>query len=233
MMLRPAYLLYCLYSFLLVQACHQPETIAIQTDTADYFPLETGHYIIYDVSEEHYALTAAPGLLTYQVKETVGLLYTDVTGQPAYQLLRYRRVTAAQPWRLDSLWNLRRTRTVGIRTESGRDIVKVVFPVVEGARWNANQFNTSGADEYTLRNVGLPFSVLGVTFSETATVVQQDDSTLVGQDKRTEVYARRVGLIYKEVSQLHFCTASPGCIGKNQVDYGIRQVYQWHSNGTE
>ena len=233
MMLRTPHLLYCLCSFLLVQACHQPETIAIQTDTADYFPLETGHYIMYDVSEEHYALTTAPRLLLYQVKETVGPLYTDVAGQLANQLLRYRRTTGTQPWQLDSLWSLRRTSTAGIRTESGRDIVKVVFPVEENARWNANQLNASGADEYVLRNVGRPFSVSGVTFGETATVVQQDDSTLVAQDKRTEVYARRVGLIYKEAIQLQFCTASPGCIGKNQIEYGIRQVYQLRSVGTE
>ena len=218
---------------MLTWACGQPETVAIQTDTADYFPIEPGHYIIYDVSEERYALTTAPILLLYQVKETVGPLYTDVTGQPACQLLRYRRMTDAQPWQLDSLWSLRRTRTAGIRTESGRDIVKVVFPVVENTRWNANQFNASGTDEYVLRNVGRPVSVLGMTFGETATVVQQNDSTLVGQDKRTEVYARRVGLIYKEVAQLYFCTASPGCIGKNQVNYGSRQVYQWRSSGTE
>ncbi len=230
---RPAYLLYCLYTFLLVQACHQPVTTPIQTDTTDYFPLETGHYCIYAVSEQRYALTAAPVSLTYQVKETVGLLYTNVTGQPAYQLLRYRRTADAQPWHLDSLWSIRRTRTDGIRTENGQDIVKVVFPVIENARWNANQFNASGADDYVLRNVGRPFSVSGVTFDETATVVQQADSTLVAQDKRTEVYARRVGLIYKERIQLHFCTASPGCIGKNQVDYGIRQVYQLRSSGTE
>lgn len=211
----------------------QPETPSTPPDTVDYFPLITGQYIIYDVAEQRYSFTAAPVSLIYQRKEVTGSAYADVTNQPAYRIFRYRRTTESQPWQLDSVWSTRRSRTDAIRTENGRDIVKIVFPVTENARWNANRLNSMGADEYELRNVGRPFSVSGMTFGETATVVQQDDSTLVGQDKRREVYAGGVGLIYKEVIQLQFCTDSPGCIGKNQVVYGLQQIYCIRSYGRE
>ncbi len=214
-------------------ACQSVSTPDLPTTTTDYFPLETGRYTIYDVAEQQYSLTAAPVSLTYQLKEVTGPVYTDVTNQPAYRLLRYRRTGDSQPWQLDSVWSARRTTTEAIRAENGRDLVKLVFPVADKARWNANQYNPAGTDEYELRNVGQPFSVSGRSFAETATVLQQADSTLVGQDKRREVYARTVGLIYKEVMQLQFCTATPGCIGKNQIEYGIQQTYRLRSYGRE
>ncbi len=224
---------YCLCVALLIGACEPSSTLPAAPDATDYFPIQSGHYSIYDVSEQRFSLTTAPVSLTYQVKETIGPAYTDVGGKPAYQLLRYRRTTDAQPWMLDSLWSIRRSSTEGIRTESGRDVVKVVFPVVENARWNANRLNALGADDYMLRNVGKPFAVSGMSFGETATVVQQTDSTLVAQDERLEVYARTIGLIYKETVQVQFCTATPECIGKNQVTYGSRQVYRIRTIGTE
>ena len=200
----------------------------------DYFPLETGHYIIYDITEQHYSLAATvPVQRTYQVKEVVGAAYADVTGQQAHRLVRYRRSGESQSWQPDSVWSARLMDSEGIRTENGVDVVKLRFPVSNGLRWNGNQHNAAGADEYELRNSGQPYHVLDKQFIETVTVVAQQDSTLVSQDKRIEVYAKQVGLIYKERVQLQYCSSSPACIGKNQVDYGIRQVYRFRSAGSE
>lgn len=199
----------------------------------DYFPLETGHYVIYDVNEHRYALNAAPVQRTYQLKEVVGVAYADVTGQRAYQLLRYRRLAAGQPWQADSVWSARLIADEGIRTENGLDIVKLRFPLSDRLRWDGNRYNAAGEDAYELRNSGLPYRVSDKQFAETVTVVAQQDSTLIAQDKRIEVYARQVGLIYKEQVQLQFCSSTPTCIGTFQIDYGIRHIYRIHSFGTE
>ena len=200
----------------------------------EYFPLETGHYVIYDITEQQYTLPATlPVQQTYQLKEVVGAAYADVTGQQAYRLVRYRRPGESQPWQPDSVWSARLGDSEGIRTENGLDVVKLRFPVSNGLRWNANQHNAAGTDEYELRNSGQPYRVLDKQFDETVTVVAQQDSTLVSQDKRIEVYAKQVGLIYKERVQLQYCSSSPTCIGKYQVDYGVRQVYRVRSSGSE
>ena len=86
---------------------------------------------------------------------------------------------------------------------------------------------------YEARNVGQPFRVLTKLFNDTATVVAQDDSTLVSQEKRLAVYAREVGLVYKERTSLQFCTATQACVGKNQIDYGTRQIYRIQTYGKE
>jgi len=211
----------------------QSDTSDPVTPGYDYFPLETGRYIIYDVNERHYSLNTAPIQRLYQIKEVVGASYTDVTGRQAYRLLRYRRSVESQPWLADSIWSGRLVDSEAIRTENGVDFVKLRFPVSDRLRWNGNRYNAVGEDEYEARNSGQSYRVSDKQFNETVTVVAQQDSTLLSQDKRIEVYAEQVGLIYKERVQLQYCSTTPACIGTHQIDYGIRQIYHIRSSGSE
>jgi hypothetical protein len=199
----------------------------------DYFPLETGQYAIYDLTEQYYSLNAAPVQRTYQLKEVVGDSYLDVTGNKAFRLMRYRRSTANQPWQADSVWSTRLVNNEAIRTENGLDFVKLLFPVSDQLTWDGNRLNSAGNDDYQLRNSRQPYRVSDKQYDETVTVIAQNDSTLVSQDKRIDIYARQIGLIYKERTQLQFCSSSPGCIGKYQIDYGIRQIYRIQQYGKE
>lgn len=232
MLLRLRPILVSFSSLLILLGC-QPHTSEPVTPDYDYFPLETGRYVVYDVQEQRYVVNAAPIQRAYQLKEVVGPSYSDVTGQIAYRLMRYRRATESQPWQADSVWSVRIVNNEAIRAENGHDFIKLLFPARNLLTWNGNQRNAAGSDDYEMRNVGQAYYVLGKQFDETVTVVEQDDSTLTAQDRRIEVYARQLGLIYKERTQLQFCTATPACIGHSQVDYGIRQVYRINVYGKE
>ncbi len=218
--------------WLLLLSCTSQETTPIDPGF-DYLPLVTGRFVMYDVTEQRFSLTAAPVTSTYQLKETTGAGYADVTGQPAFRIHRFRRPNAQAPWQTDSLWTARTDSRVAIRTENGADFVKLAFPLVNRRRWNGNLFNQFAEDTYELRSLNQPFSVGTQTFAQTATVFQQNDSTLVSQDKRIEVYARQVGLVYKETVQLQFCSSSPSCVGKAQIDFGVRRYVRVASYGTE
>jgi hypothetical protein len=204
-----------------------------QPTSAEYFPLTPGQAAHFDVTEQQYALGAAPRTVVYQIKEVVGSPFQDALGQTTYRLLRYRRATDAQPWQPDSAWSSRRTDLLALRTENGNPFVKLSFPLQNGATWNGNQYNSLGADGYECRNVGQPFTVQAKTYDQTATVLQQSDSTLVSLDKRVEVYAKAVGLVYRENAQLQYCSSTPACVGKYQIDYGSRQIYRLRSYGPD
>ncbi len=198
-----------------------------------YFPLEPGHYVVYDVREEAYSRQTAPVVRTYQLKEVVGAAYRDVAGQTSFLLRRYRRTTDSQPWQADSIWAARRTASEAIRTENGRDFVKLAFPLSDQLRWDSNRHNALGEDTAETRNKDQPFRVLDTAYAQTITVLVQDDSTLLARDKRLEIYARQVGLLYKERTQLVYCQSTPACIGTNQIEYGIRQQYHLRLTGQE
>jgi hypothetical protein len=227
--LRALFVFFCC---ILLFACDSSEPTPIDPGLT-YLPLTTGRFIIYDVTEERFSLTAAPVTTTYQLKETVGASYSDVTGQPAFRLQRFRRANVQAAWQTDSLWTARLNSRMAIRTENGADFVKLVFPLTERLRWNGNQFNQFPDDTYEARKVNQPYTVGAQTFGETATVFQQNDSTLVSQDKRIEVYAREVGLVYKETVQLQFCSSTPTCVGKAQIDFGVRRYVRLASYGME
>jgi hypothetical protein len=211
----------------------QYDTLTATDEGSDYFPLEPGRYVVYDITEERFSSSASPILQRYQLKEVIGPAYADVTGQPAYRLLRYRRSASTQPWTADPIWSARRVGNEAIRTENGLDVIALAFPVSDRLRWNSNRHNRLAADPYELRNSGQPYRVSSQQFDATVTVLAQDDSTLLNRDKRLAVYARQVGLIYRERTQLTYCSSSATCIGKAQIAYGTRQIYRIQQYGRE
>ncbi|WP_020601664.1 hypothetical protein [Spirosoma spitsbergense] len=223
---------FVLQSLLLLSGCQLPITDSGAAGH-DYFPLETDRYVIYGVEEQQFSLNAPPVSRTYQLKERIGQPYTDVTGQTAYRLFRYRRTTENQPWQADSVWAVRLVNNEAIRTENGRDFVRLVLPVANQLSWDSNRYNQLGRDDYTIRNAGQPYRVQDKPFDETVTVSKQLDSTLISVKKRIDVYARQVGLIYAERVAVQFCTATPACSGRNQIDYGTKQVYRIQTYGIE
>lgn len=197
-----------------------------------YFPLETGAFVVYDVTEKQIALTGTPTTTTYQLREVVREQFEDATGQPAYRLERYRRATTTQPWRIDSVWTARQTPEQAVRTENNLPYVKLIFPVSEGQTWNGNALNGRGNDVYTLENLDRPQTVGAQRFERTVTVIQQNDSTLVSLDRRTELYAETIGLIYRERTQFFYCNA-PDCLGKGKIDFGTQVIYRINAHGKE
>jgi len=167
------------------------------------------------------------------LKERTGLPYTDAAGGTSFRIHRFRRAAADQPWLADSILSARVSPMQAIRTENGISQVVLQFPLAANQRWNANAFTNLEPDDVELRNIWQVFRVLDKRYDQTVTVVQQDDSTLVAQDRRMAVYAPDIGLIYRQRVQLRFCTARPDCIGKAQIDYGIRQTYQLLTYGKD
>ncbi len=198
-----------------------------------YFPLEVGRFTEFDVAEQEYALGRDATTRAYQIKESVVEQYKDVSGQTVFRIVRYKRTNDTQRWQPDSTLTTRLSIDQAIRNESGRDYVKLVFPVAEKLTWNGNAYNNLGEDKYELKNINKPYQLGNQKFDNTITVIQQNDSTLVGQDKRLEVYANEIGLIYRESTVLQLCSSSPACVGKGQIDYGLKRVIKFARNGKE
>lgn len=209
----------------IVQACQA--TTEPQAPGYDYVPLETGVFRIYEVTEHRFVLNGPATTQTYQVREVTTALPAGGT----FRIERYRRANEQAVWQPDSVSSIRMADDQLIHTENNVAYLKLIFPLTGHLPWNGNAYNTLGEDTYQLYTTGQPFTVLNQIFPETATVIQQNDSTLVNQDKRLEVYARNVGLVYREKVQLQFCSSTPACVGKAQIDYGIRQYMRLRSYG--
>ncbi|GHB60053.1 hypothetical protein GCM10007390_12210 [Persicitalea jodogahamensis] len=187
----------------------------------EYFPLETGTFREYEVTETRYALAQPAQTRTYRIRETIGLKYTDASGQDVYPF--ERSVREGKAWRVDSVGLAWRTADQAFRTENGRTFIKIQFPVRESLRWNGNLYNTLGKQIFEINAVDRPLMLDSLAFARTITVVQQNDSTLLSLRKSQETYAGNIGLIKREQTSVQYC-GTPDCLGKGIIDYGFTKT---------
>ncbi|GAB2797380.1 hypothetical protein GCM10027275_48540 [Rhabdobacter roseus] len=220
-MLRRSCLLLCLATAL--WAC-QPDTQPQPGPGYGYFPLEVGRYAEYEVTETNYLLNQpTPTTRTYYLRETVIDSSTSLDQQRVYRIEHAVRNAPSEPWRVDSVLTAWRTPNQAVRTENGQPIVRMVFPITERTPWNGHVYTTLGERWFEARHVGTPATVGGTLFERTATIVRQDDSTLLSQQRQLETYAEGVGLIRRERIAVQFCSAG-SCVGQGVIEFGLKQV---------
>ncbi len=226
---------------LILPACGSEDPI--NTDIGiDYFPLKTGSQWIYNVEETSINLSVETKV-EYELRVTVVDSIKNDLGLYTYIFLRETRATEMDAWQSLNTWSTMFSNNQVIQNEANLNLVKLIVPLFEGSRWNGNQYNNlpdngnlfNGQNSATYQAIEFdkPVSLdTNLSFDKTTTVVQNDfTDPIVGTDQRKEVYARTVGLIYKEVIQLEYCTDDP-CLGQQRVDKGVRynQTLKFHAS---
>lgn len=172
----------------------------------DYAPIDSGHYVIYDVDSIYYLFNEVQDTDTihYQIKEEVGDTFY-LLNELCYELDLYRRSNSTSPWMYDRKWIVKRTASTFQKTENDVKFIKLVFPPEQDKEWNGNvyasvvdPFNNFSDWNYHYESVGIPLLMNGLNFDSTLTVVEVNDSNAIQKRLRKEVYAKGVGMIYQE-----------------------------------
>lgn len=197
------------------------ETETLQTASmADYFPLVVGKTYLYRLdSTVPASFGAALIVKSYQAKDSIESKFTDNEGRLSYRIFRFTRDTAGlQPWSFAATFFATPTDKWVEYVDNNLRFLKLHAPVVEGYSWLAHSFiDTRSINstvgyldnwEYEYGGVDSGYSVLNTTYDSTVTVFQHNETTPEGPfdpglevQIRTyglEVYAKGVGLIYKE-----------------------------------
>lgn len=233
--MKPTLLLSLLLAFFLA-GC-QTSTIELDPDALGhrYFPLEVKGFRIYEVSETRY-LNDQATTTSYQVRERVDTVYSDLANEQVYRIVRSRRENGSRPWVDDSVIVVSRSLSDLRVTRHNVKVVQLIFPVRNGKSWNPNAFNTAGPHEFTYQAVGLPYTVDDRVFNKTVTVVQGDVSNLIQLDERKEVYAEDIGLVYRLYTRLNYCDDPSKCPFNRQpspyIQEGIRRIDKLIAYGT-
>jgi hypothetical protein len=222
-----------LSGFILAAACTSKDPIQVPVVT-DYLPMKVGAYFLYAV-DSVVTHQNTPVDYSYQLNIQVVDSFANATGGYSYALQRSKRANATAPWTAMNSWSARTTPFQAVVDEGNTAYVKISGPLMNGKAWDGNALNDLGGtdqcpgngtftcDVYTLANFRLPYSIpQGLSFPNSLTVVQSDNEDLiVFQDRRSEVYALKTGLVYREIIQYHYCTDS-GCLGQQQIDQGLQ-----------
>lgn len=194
-----------------------------------YFPLRTGIRWIYQIDETT-IIQSQETTRSYELRVTI----TDSVnsqGNVDYILTRDIRTSASDSWQGSETWSARIQNNQLIQNENNSLFVKLIFPPSRGLFWNGNQFNNlpehgnlfngSNSESYYIMGYDLPFRIGTTEYPESLMVVHNNfDDAIVGKDQRHEIYTPNVGLIYKEVRQLEYCS-TPDCLGQQKIDKGV------------
>ncbi len=189
----------------------QPDAVSDVSGFYNYFPLDTGSYIVYHVDSiiHEFAddLTNNPDSLKtfyhYEVKEVIDSTFIDGEGDKAFRISRYYRDTVTSPWSFTALWTAKVTNQSAQRVEENLRYVKLSFPVKENKSWNGNLFNYLSEEDYMYEEVDAPLSIGGFNFGSSLTVLQMEDFNLIHQILKKEKYVYGVGLAYRERDSLN------------------------------
>ncbi len=225
--------IYSVLSILLLftfTSCQEdPEKPKDQTTGQSFYPTQKGQFQTFLVKQTRFAFNENPVTTTYQLKEVIGDEFVGENGEKLNEILRYTRPNGLEVFRLDSVFSVRRDENIIVKMEHNIPYVKFDFPIEEGKTWNGNLFNNRPSKDYLAENVNAPKTIGSKSFSNTITIIESQDSSLVDKNLRYEIYANEVGMIYKKTESLLYCNL-PECFGQKIIERGIISeltIFDW------
>lgn len=215
---------------ILTISCKDKSITLTSPPLSDYFPMQAGKSITYRLdSTITTSFGAALTVHSYRVTDSIDAQITDGLGRQAYRIFRlYSDTNGVAPYKPQATFQSVPVGTDWVEyLDKNLRFMKLRFPIVDEFTWKGNSFidvtsssNTTFnfyADwNYTYKNTGQPDTVLGVIFPQTVTVMQRDETIPTGtfnpanyqqRNYSIEVYAKGIGLIYKNL--LHYIYQPP------------------------
>ena len=183
-------------------SCSKKEVVVADVGY-DYAGLVVGKYVVYDVDSLTYDdFTATIDTAIYQIKEVVDSKITDLEGEDAFKIIRYRRDNDTSNWVLTDVWSSKITQSNFQKVEENIRFVKFIFPVKANKTWNGNSMNNQSEMEYEYTSIDQSESIGGNSLNDVLMVNQHEDLNLINQELFQEKYAKGIGLVYKKSMDL-------------------------------
>jgi hypothetical protein len=209
-------------------ACEPGGEFIPATSGAEFFPLETGTYAVYNVDSVAINLNVETRY-QFQLRLEVRDEFENATGNPSFVIQRLKRANSSESWTPTGTWSAWIDSRNAVLVQGNKRFVVFRLPVQMGSNWNGNEMNSDGGDDDC---DGVPCDRYEIVGVEPDLIVVQSDipDLLVKYDVRKEVYSKDVGLVHKEMTVYEYCTGQ-GCFGKQFVDKGVRYTQDLIEHG--
>ncbi len=193
-------------AWLLPGCKNEPETF-LGDYKYEYFPLDSGRYITYDVDSIYcYNDDGIKDTAYYQLKYEVGDTFYDNQNELSYEVSIHRRENTSSPWVFYRKWYAKKNVTNAQQVEDDLRFIKLIFPPQQDATWNGNLYIASGNEpflayknwESVYEGVDVPYTINGFSFDSALLVTNVADSIFTYKHLRKEVYVKNLGMVYQE-----------------------------------
>lgn len=198
--------LYVLSFFLLLFSCKKDEDYEAQDFGYDYIIEDIGHYIIYQVDSTIYNdFDNTIRDTSLQFKEVVVEVFEDNLGRAAHRVERYEREDDRNQWELSRTYYFVKNRQNVEKVEENIRFVSFIFPPNIDKSWSGNRYIEPVDNlkylsnwDYKFSSVDVPKTILGIDYPLTAEIQLVDKENAIEKTFAKEVYARGIGMVYKE-----------------------------------
>jgi len=245
---------------LIISACGDRATLdpePADESQLEYFPLQIGKYIVYQVDSIVYDFAMGGGTLRDSsrtfVKEITADTIRDQSGHLVFTVERHERKNGTEPWVLKSISTAARTATQAIRTEDNFRFLKLIFPLDRRSEWDGNIWIDKNREieiagermrpftnwKYEVDSIDVQVSVGQYAFDSTMLVTEADDKNIIERRFVRVRYAKHIGVVWREqwILDSQYCNQSPppaDCESrpwdlKAEKGYILRQVVVEHN----
>jgi hypothetical protein len=219
------YILLLLSIILIVGSCKKSDPVP--SFHYEYFGMEEGLYVIYDVVDIiHDADLDQHDTTYYQIKTKWGQPYVDNIGRDAREFYRYRRNTVNDDWVQTDVWTGiivdRRAELI----EENQRVIKLFFAPTSQKIWNANAYNTYDELESYYDDIHKDKTIGGTYFDSTLVVEHVDEKNFIDDIRIYEVYAKGIGMVKSYYRKNNYQ-------GTLEVDLGKELYFTYYSSGVE
>lgn len=212
----------------LVSCSKKKIPVADTLSGSDYYPTKQGKYVIYDIDSTVYTDLPVDTInYKYRIKEKIADSFTDNEGQPAIRLERYIKKFSPTspydsiPWTMKEVWLVNASQRSIQVVEGNVRYTKLIFPVQEKAVWDGNAHNTLGTWQYSYDYADHQENINGQLLANVLLVKQKEFKTLISYEHYAEKYAKGVGLVQREITNILSNTIVVNVAIENRIQTGI------------
>lgn len=213
-----------------LNSCQRTYVDPLANKGVEYYPLEIGKYILYDVDSTYWDDFLREEIpIRWQMRYECVDTFRDHENRLSYIVNVYRRPAATYPFEIDNVIHVTPTEKHVEFYQKNIGFIAMVFPVANGKSWNGLALiNTDKTKHPAFKSTKWNYHYEDVdkkyfngieNFESTITIMQIDeqinnpdvDSTVYAEKiYGKEIYAKDVGLVYKEFVYWTFDPKMPG-----------------------
>jgi hypothetical protein len=210
----------------LLLACTKKETPEVDPLGFDYYPLQIGRFVTYQVDSTLFIEIPKDTITySYQLKERIADTFTEQDGAEAYRLERFARYKNSNgsftEWHLVDVWLVRASNKKIEQQESNLRYTRLRFPVELNATWNGNAANNKPAQDFSYTSVDKAELVGDQSFESVLQVTEIDNVNLIEAEQANKRYAKGVGLISADYKNVKGNTIVPGTTVFQRIESGL------------
>lgn len=204
-------------------SCHKENEIPADIEFAadkQYFPLETNKSLIYKVTEitidkpSDYYDTAI-----YFLRERTDIPFIDNEGDTAYRIERFKSQTTSN-WTISDAWEAKLTTYTAEKVEENQRFIKIKFPLAIGKYWNGNLKNDLDDKDCTITSLSSKYNNENIHLDSCLSITRDSSITQISKLYDVEIYARNIGLVYKEITDINSQEVIYGVPIENRIHRG-------------